>query len=145
MWRIHKTIHDDVIKWKHFPRYWTFVRGIHRWPVNSPHEWPVTRKMFPFDDVIMQYGGPKLPYTVKSVFREWYVYSAGIIFIPWDILLSRQLYFIIQRVIIYDTNYILPRLFYLLLRVICSFPQVIHYRQKFGISGKHSGSVTLSC
>ena len=31
-----------------------FVRGIHRWPVNSPHKWPVTRKMFPFDDVIMR-------------------------------------------------------------------------------------------
>ena len=30
-----------------------FVRGIHRWPVNSPHKWPVTRKTFPFDDVIM--------------------------------------------------------------------------------------------
>ena len=30
-----------------------FVRGIHRWPVNSPHKWPVTPKMFPFDDVIM--------------------------------------------------------------------------------------------
>ena len=30
-----------------------FVRGIHRVPVNSPHKWPVTRKMFPFDDVIM--------------------------------------------------------------------------------------------
>ena len=30
-----------------------FVRGIHRWPVNSPHKWPVTRKMFPFDDVVM--------------------------------------------------------------------------------------------
>ena len=29
--------HDDVIKWKHFPRYWSFVRGIHRSPVNSPH------------------------------------------------------------------------------------------------------------
>ena len=27
-----------------------FVQGIHRWPVNSPHKWPVTRKMFPFDD-----------------------------------------------------------------------------------------------
>ena len=26
-----------------------FVQGIHRWPVNSPHKWPVTRKMFPFD------------------------------------------------------------------------------------------------
>ena len=25
-----------------------FVRGIHRWPVNSPHKWPVTQKMFPF-------------------------------------------------------------------------------------------------
>ena len=30
-----------------------FVRGIHRGPVNSLHKWPVTRKMFPFDDVIM--------------------------------------------------------------------------------------------
>ena len=32
-----------------------FVWGIHWGPVNSPHKWPVTRKMFPFDDVIMQY------------------------------------------------------------------------------------------
>ena len=30
--------HDDVIKWKHFPRYWPFVRWIHRSPVNSPHK-----------------------------------------------------------------------------------------------------------
>ena len=30
-----------------------FVCGIHRSSVNSPHKWPVTRKMFPFDDVIM--------------------------------------------------------------------------------------------
>ena len=30
-----------------------FVWGIHRWPVNSPHKWPVTRKIVPFDDVIM--------------------------------------------------------------------------------------------
>ena len=29
---------DDVIKWKHFSRYWPFVRGIHRSPVNSPHK-----------------------------------------------------------------------------------------------------------
>ena len=28
-------LHDDVITWKHFPRYWPFVRGIHRSPVNS--------------------------------------------------------------------------------------------------------------
>ena len=31
-------LHDDVIKWKHFPRYWSFVRGIHRSPVNCPHK-----------------------------------------------------------------------------------------------------------
>ena len=30
--------HDDVIKWKHFPRNWPFVLGIHRSPVNSPHK-----------------------------------------------------------------------------------------------------------
>ena len=30
--------HDDVIKWKHFLRYWPFVRGIHRSLVNSPHK-----------------------------------------------------------------------------------------------------------
>ena len=30
--------HDDVIQWRHFPRYWPFVRGIHRSPVNSPHK-----------------------------------------------------------------------------------------------------------
>ena len=30
--------HDDVIKWKNFLRYWPFVRGIHRSPVNSSHK-----------------------------------------------------------------------------------------------------------
>ena len=35
----HKVCHhNDVIKWKHFPRYWPFVRGINRSPVNSPHK-----------------------------------------------------------------------------------------------------------
>ena len=31
-------IHDDVVKWKHSLHHWPFVRGIHRWPVNSPHK-----------------------------------------------------------------------------------------------------------
>ena len=31
-------IHDDVIKWKHFPLYWPFVWVIHQSPVNSPHK-----------------------------------------------------------------------------------------------------------
>ena len=35
---VFKCLHDDVIKWKHFPRNWQFVRGIHRSSVNSPHK-----------------------------------------------------------------------------------------------------------
>ena len=38
-----------------------FVRGTHRWPVNSPHKRPVTRKMFPFYDIIMRGDGVCLP------------------------------------------------------------------------------------
>ena len=34
----HSSNHDDVIKWRHFLRYWPFVRGIHGSPVNSPHK-----------------------------------------------------------------------------------------------------------
>ena len=41
-WKCMKFIkswfHDDVIKWKHFPCYWPFVRGTHRSPVGSPHK-----------------------------------------------------------------------------------------------------------
>ena len=33
-----KQNHNDVIKCQHFPRYWTFVRGIHRSPMSSPHK-----------------------------------------------------------------------------------------------------------
>ena len=36
-WHWHQ-YHEDVIKWKHFPRYWPFMRGIHRSPVNSAHK-----------------------------------------------------------------------------------------------------------
>ena len=36
--RDYSDVHDDVIKWKHFPRYWPFVMGIHRSPVNFPHK-----------------------------------------------------------------------------------------------------------
>ena len=36
-----------------------FVWGIHRLPVNSPHKGPVTRKKFPFDDVIIDEGKPQ--------------------------------------------------------------------------------------
>ena len=37
--------YDDVIKWKRFPRYWSFVWGIHRSPVNSPHKGQCSRTL----------------------------------------------------------------------------------------------------
>ena len=37
--------HDDVMKWKHFPRYWPFVWGIHRSPVNSTHKGQLRRAL----------------------------------------------------------------------------------------------------
>ena len=43
-----------------------FVRRIHRWPVNSPHKGPVTRKMFPFDDVSM--NAPNLKTNIMSMY-----------------------------------------------------------------------------
>ena len=33
-----RSTHDDVMKWKHFPRYWSFLLGIHRWMVIYPHK-----------------------------------------------------------------------------------------------------------
>ena len=51
------TVYSDADQRKHqSATSLAFVQGIHRGPVNSPHKWPVTRKMFPFDDVIMPYG-----------------------------------------------------------------------------------------
>ena len=50
---VYSAVYSDVDQRKHqSSASLPFVRGIHRWPVNSPHKWPVTRKMFPFDDVI---------------------------------------------------------------------------------------------
>ena len=52
-------VYSDVNQRKHqSSASLAFVREIHRGPVNFPHKWPVTRKMFPFDDVIM--STPKL-------------------------------------------------------------------------------------
>ena len=47
-----------------------FVWGIHRGPVNSPHKWPVTRKTFPFDDVIMRFGTMRSEHHFKCLDRN---------------------------------------------------------------------------
>ena len=51
---VYSIVHSSVNQRKHqSSASLAFVREIHRGPVNFPHKWPVTRKMFPFDDVIM--------------------------------------------------------------------------------------------
>ena len=53
---VYSIVYSDADQRKHqSSASLAFVRRIHRGPVNSPHKWPVTRKMFPFDDVIMIY------------------------------------------------------------------------------------------
>ena len=51
---VKSTVYSDEDQRKHqSSALLAFVRGIHRGPMNSPHKRPVTRKMFPFHDVIM--------------------------------------------------------------------------------------------
>ena len=51
---VYSTVYSDADQRKHqSSASLAFVRRIHRGPVNSPHKWPVTRKMSPFDDVVM--------------------------------------------------------------------------------------------
>ena len=63
---VNSTVYSDADQRKHqSSASLAFVWGIHRWPGNFPHKWPVTRKIFPFHDVIMKYqwwGSPYLPY-----------------------------------------------------------------------------------
>ena len=52
---VYSTVYSGAKQRKHqSSASLALVRVIHRWPVNSPHKWPVTRNRFPFDDVIVR-------------------------------------------------------------------------------------------
>ena len=66
---VYSTIYSGADQRKdQSPTSLAFVRGIHQGPVNSPHKGPVTREMFPFDDVIM-FDNPMLRTSKTSVLR----------------------------------------------------------------------------
>ena len=67
---VYSTVHLGVDQSRHqSSASLAFVRGIHRGPVNSPHKGSVTRKMFPFDDVIM------IIHARKAQFIEWTLWN----------------------------------------------------------------------
>ena len=65
---VQSTVYSGAVQRKHqsFASL-AFVQGIHRWPVNSPHKGPVTRKMFPFDDVIMSWAVSKHSFKLPTL------------------------------------------------------------------------------
>ena len=78
---VYSIVYSDADQRKHqSSASLAFVRVIHRGPVNFPHEWPVTRKMFPFDDVIMKWElspawGSR---TLTSIFKTYLLLHTGI-------------------------------------------------------------------
>ena len=63
---VHSTVYPDADQRKYqSSASLAFVRGIHRRLVNSPHKWPVTRKMFPFDDAIMN-----ISFSIDLIFEH---------------------------------------------------------------------------
>ena len=83
---VYSTVHSGADQRKHqSSASLAFVRWIHWWPVNSPHKWPVTQKMFPFDDVIIYFiyaAVTTIPLatgiTKAMIFRlRWWQYTYG--------------------------------------------------------------------
>ena len=78
---VYSTVYSDADQRKHqSPASLAFVWGIHRRPVNSPHKWPVTRKMFPFDDefVFLWWPTSTILKTAKSLVSIFIYKSLGV-------------------------------------------------------------------
>ena len=84
-----------------------FVRGIHRGPMNSPHKGPVTRKMFPFDDVIMNLQGGGSLQTIRSTSSVILCLTTKVYNI--DVIRGRQMYWehgcYLQRLLCLSTRF----------------------------------------
>ena len=84
VWIVCPTVYSGADQRKHqSPASLAFVRGIYRWPVDSSHRGPATRKIFPFDDVIMsrvQYLSlPRVKYEAAASYGcfQTYVFCVG--------------------------------------------------------------------
>ena len=108
---VYSAVYSDADQGKHqSSASLAFVRGIHREPVNSPHKWPVTQKLFPFDDVIMKQ------------LNQWRCLSHCEVR-----LISKRSYFCRRR---HEDTYTI-HIFFLNCYILA------HYRQKYWIFRKH--------
>ena len=65
---VYSTIYSEADQRKHqSSASLAFVWGIPQWLVNSPHKWPVTRKMFSFDDIIMHFLEINCPMSMQGL------------------------------------------------------------------------------
>ena len=89
---VYSTVHLGADQSKHqSSASLAFVWEIHRWPVNFPHKWPVTRKIFPFDDVIMVYC------IYAHTTRQWFPTLMLVIIIPLKFILIIYSWFNINK------------------------------------------------
>ena len=113
---VYSTVYSGADQRKHqSSASLAFVWGIHRWPVNSPHKWPVTRKMFPFDDVIMKRTISDLKTMFKDDLPGWHCT------IPDELRGAVQYWINIRPKLIFNPNLTKYRLSITLISVIQSF------------------------
>ena len=94
--------HDGVIDWKHFPRYWPFVRGIHRSLVNSPHKVQWRGALTVFFDVHLYKRLSKLSIRpwFKTPSRSLWCHCNAMISMPYAIDACGHIYASVNLVII---------------------------------------------
>ena len=103
---LSQNLHDNVIKWKHFPRYWPFVRGIHRSPLDSPHkgQWHAALTFYlisawTYDWVnIPDAGDLRRHRAYYPVTVMWQIIRRNVIAKPWHVMRPRQSNWLLYRI-----------------------------------------------
>ena len=93
---VYSIVYSGVNQRKHqSPASLAFVREIHRGPVNFPHKWPVTRKMFPFDDVIMWIEVSSLLVVTEPSFNLNLLWYWLLLFLLTMLFITDQVFFML--------------------------------------------------
>ena len=105
---VYSTVYSGADQRKHkSSASLAFVWGIHRGPVNSPHKWPVTRKMFPLDDVIMHVLIITLQYARQSALCAGQENSRFCLYVLFILVIRKTS---IARLFVVPTQILMPKL-----------------------------------